>query len=352
MPLVVRPSTLVTAGILWFALHLQLAPPATRLTTTAAVLLATLTTVGFFASIVAHELSHAALGRALGLEVVGVTIFYLGGVTQLASEPDDPIEELAIAVVGPLTNLSLGAVLLAVSAAVDGVVGAVTLRFLGEINVAIGAFNLLPGHPLDGGAILRAGLWRLTHDRLRAAKVTARIGQGLAYVMIGLGLAGVFTTDGEADVGQLWLAIVGLFILTAARSGLVQTEVRQRLAGMTVDDVLRTSPWTGEIGWTVARVVADVVRSQARGLVLDTGGRAVGVFGPDELAEIPSSAWDHLTLGETMHDLRGTVDRVLPLAEVLSRFEGDAKAILAVTDAGHPVGVVTAEDVIARVRRD
>ncbi len=340
----------MTAGILWLALYVQLAPPETRLSVVAAVALSSLTTAGFFASIVAHELSHAAVGRVLGLRVVGVTIFYLGGVTQLEDEPDEPADELAIAVAGPLTNLTLGAVMLAAANVVDGVVGAVTLGFLGEINVAIGVFNLVPGHPLDGGAILRAGLWQLTGDRVRAARTTARAGQALAYILIGVGLTGLFREGGQSSSTLVWLAIVGLFILTAARTSLVQAEVRQRLEGLTVDDVLRTSPWSGEIGWTVARVVADVVRSQGHGLVLDTGGRAVGTFGPDELAGIPSASWDHLTLGETMRDLPGSVDRLLPLVDVLPRFEGDAEAILAVTDAGRPVGVVRARDVIARAR--
>jgi Zn-dependent protease len=348
----IRPSTLVTAGILGVALYLQLAPDATRLSATAAGVLAVATTLGFFASIVAHELAHATLARSLGLPVAGVTVFYLGGVTQLGREPDDPRDELAIAVAGPLANLSLGAILILAAEALAGVtVGSVALRFLGEINAAIGAFNLLPGHPLDGGAILRAGLWRLLGDRLRAARVTARLGQGLAYLLIGAGVVGMLRLEeGRGDPGLVWLAVVGLFILTAARAGLVQTEVRQRLAGVTVADVLRSSPWTGEIGWTVARVVADVVRSQADGLVLDTGGRAVGTFGPDELAEVPSGVWDHLTLGETMRAVRGSVDGELPLAEVLPRFQGDPEAVLTVTDGGRPVGVLTAADVIARAR--
>lgn len=350
VPLRMRPSTLVTAALLWVALYVQLAPPATRLSVAAAVVLCTLTTVGFFASVLAHELSHAALGRLLGLDVRGVTIFYLGGVTELDSEPEEPQVELAIAVAGPLTNLTLGAVLLAVAGLGGGPVAGVSMRFLGEINVAIGAFNLLPGHPLDGGAILRAGLWRATGDRLRAARTTARAGQGLAYGLIGAGVVGLFR-DGTGDPALVWLAVVGLFILTAARTGLVQAELRQRLSGQTVADVLHPSPWTGEIGWTVARVVADVVRSQTAGLVVDAAGRPVGAFGPDELADIPSSTWDHLTLGETMREVRGSVDQRLPLADVLPRFEGDTTAALAVTDAGGPIGVVTAEQVIARVRR-
>lgn len=351
MRLALRPSTLVTAAILWFALYVQLSPDATRLSATGAILLATGTTIGFFASVVAHELAHAAIARVLGLPVIGVTVFYLGGVTQLAREPDDARDELAIAVAGPLTNLALGAgLVLSAEVLATTTVASVALGFLGEINVAIGVFNLLPGHPLDGGAILRAGLWQLLGDRLRAARITARLGQGLAYLLIGLGVVGLLQAQEGGDPGLVWLAVVGLFILTAARTGLVQTEVRQRLEGVTVDDVLRASPWTGQMGWTVARVVADVVRSQSYGLVLDTGGRPVGTFGPDELAEVPSGVWDHLTLGETMRHVRGTVDRFLPLADVLPRFEGDPDAILTVTDAGMPVGVLTASDVIARAR--
>lgn len=349
--LYLRPSTLVTAALLWLAIYAQLIPPATALSVSGVVALASLTTVGFFVSIVGHELAHAVLARALGLPVQGVTIFYLGGITQLDREPDDPMDELAIALAGPLTNLTVGAALLALAAGLDGAAAALTVGFLGEINVAIGVFNLVPGHPLDGGTMLRAGIWRATGDRLRAARVTARLGQGLAYGLIGIGVSGLFRADGDDAVGLVWFALVGLFVLTAARTGLIQTEVRQRLDGVTVADVVRTSTWTGDIGWTVARVVADVVRTQAHGIVVDTGGRPVGAFGPDELAGIPSGVWDHLTLGETMRELRGSVDRLLPLAEVLPQFRGDPDAVLAVTDAGQPVGVVTAQDVITRAQR-
>lgn len=350
VPLYIRPSTWITAAILFAALYAQLAPEQTGLGAAVVVGLAAITTVGFLASIVAHELAHAVLARFLGLGVHGVSVFYLGGVTQLVSEPEEPAEELAIAVAGPLTNLTIGAGLIALGASVGTEeVAGVLLTFLGEINAAIGLFNLLPGHPLDGGALLRAGLWYRTGDRLRAARITGLIGQGLALLMIGVGIIGTFRPGG-AGGSYLWLAVVGMFMFTAARAGLVQTQVRERLVGVTVADVVTPAGWSAQIDWTVARVVADVTRSQAAGLVLDTGGRAVGAFGPRQLEQVPSGSWDHLTVGELMHETVGTVASETPLADVLPRFSGRPDGWLAVVDGGVPIGVLTSSDILARVQ--
>ena len=350
MPLTIRPSTLLTFGLVWAVLYAQLSDPVVGLSLLRAVVVTTLTSVAFFVSIIAHELAHAVMARLLDLPVTGVTVFSLGGITRLGDEPAAPVDEYLVAIAGPLTNLLLGGLLLAAGVHLGAhTLTGVLLRFLGDLNAAIGVFNLLPGHPLDGGAMLRAGMWRLTGDRLVASRTVARLGQALAFALVGGGVVGGLTADEVgAGVGPWWLAVVGLFMLAAARNGLVQANVRAQLDGLRVADLVRGVGWQGEQGWTVARVVADVAR-RGDGLVLDHD-HAVGTFGPDQLATIPSAAWEQTTLGETMQRVAGHAEDDEPLVAVLDRFGRTSGAVLAVTGQGAHVGVLNVRDVVARLR--
>lgn len=342
----VKASALVTLAVLWLLVFTDLA--GSRLPALTSVGVASIAAVAFLVSIVAHELGHAVVAHRLGLEVEDVTVFYLGGVTRLREEPEDPLEELAIALVGPLTNLLLAGLLFAAAAAVgQRTLAGVVLTFLADLNALVGVFNLIPAHPLDGGAILRAGLTALTRDRIRALRLTARAGQGLGTLLIVGGVTGSLLLDGLDGLGLVWLALIGLFVLQASRGGLLQAAVRARLEGITVADLATPLLWTARMEWTVAHVVADVARSQADGLVLDSGGRGVGLFGPDDLAQVPTNSWEHLTLEETMRTLLGDVDAGTPVTAVLSRFTPGQPAAWSVTTAGQHTGLLSSEQIVA-----
>lgn len=347
VPVRVQVSALVTLGVLWVLVYADLAGG--RVSPRGAVAVASVAAVAFLLSVVVHELAHAVTARLLRLGVREVSVFYLGGVTRLEAPPDDPEEELAIAVAGPLTNLFLAGILLAASASVEGVTG-VVLAFLGDLNAVIGVFNLLPAHPLDGGAILRALLTWSTGDVVTAARWSSRAGQGLGAVLVVGGVLGGLLAGGQGGFGLLWLAVIGMFVLGASRAGLLQADVRARLEDVTVADLARPLRWIGEIDWTVAMVVSRVARTQGEGLVVDQGNRAVGVFGPDNLAEVPTNFWEHLTLGESMEQVIGSVDVATPVVDILSRFADDRDATLSVTEHGQHVGLLRAEDVLARLR--
>ncbi len=171
----------------------------------------------FFVSLLAHELGHAVEARHRDVEVSGVTLFLLGGVTEMHSDAKRPRDEFAIAAVGPFLSLVAGALFGILAATLDYWVDwpAVEMVFgtLGWMNVGLAIFNLVPGAPLDGGRVLRAGLWFVLGDRRRAIAWSARAGQGFAVVLWALairtGLAG-----GISDA--LWLAFVGFFLWQAA----------------------------------------------------------------------------------------------------------------------------------------
>lgn len=349
VPVRLQASALITLAVLWVLVFAELG--STRLSGGGAGAIASVAALAFLLSVVLHEFAHAVTARLLGLGVREVSVFYLGGVTRLREEPRSPDEELAVAVAGPLTNLLLAGLLLA-AAAVAGpaTLPGVVLRFLGDLNAVIGVFNLVPAHPLDGGAILRAVLTRLTGDRVAAARWSSRAGQGLGTLLVVGGVVGGVAQQGERSFGLLWLAVIGMFVLGASRAGLLQADIRARLEDVTVADLAEPLRWIGRMDWTVAMVVARVARTQGRGLIVDDGNRAVGVFGPDDLAEVPTNHWEHLTLGESMVTVLGSLDVATPVVSVLPRFAEDRGALFSVTEHGQHVGLLTADGILARIR--
>lgn len=167
----------------------------------------------FFASLVAHELGHALLARRLGVPVGGITLFLLGGVSEIEEEIDAPGNEFAIALTGPLVSAALGGVFAFVAYSTQGPVEAVAVS-LAVGNGFLAVFNLIPGLPLDGGRLLRAGLWRITGDRRRATRIGVAGGRLLALALLILGVV-VLVVGSSAGI---WYIIMALFLDQAARA--------------------------------------------------------------------------------------------------------------------------------------
>jgi Zn-dependent protease len=221
--------------------------------------LAVATALAFFGSILLHELGHAIPAIRSGVAIRSITLFVFGGLAELEREPDRPWVELKIAVGGPAVSLLLGALgiglmLLALQAA-DGprreawLAVATALEYVGSANLALLVFNLFPGFPLDGGRILRAAIWRVTGSVRRATRATTAIGGAF-----GLGLVALAVVEGISQQGSVlhagWLALIGLFVHRAARASYEHTLIREGLAGVRVEDVMRPglAPPPGTLG--------------------------------------------------------------------------------------------------------
>ena len=169
----------------------------------------------FFTSVLIHELSHSVLARRSGIPVQGITLFIFGGVSRLGREPDRPLTEFWVAVVGPLTSLVLAAVFGGIWYLLDSpdsTLG-VALFLLGWANLMLGAFNILPGYPLDGGRVLRAAIWGLTGNQRRGTYVATRSGQAIGGLTVLMGVVmGVFWNVFDG----VWIAVVGAFLFSVA----------------------------------------------------------------------------------------------------------------------------------------
>jgi Zn-dependent protease len=170
----------------------------------------------FFACLVIHELAHALVARRFGITVRGITLFVFGGVAEIAGEVPSPGREFAVALIGPATSVALGGMfaLLAEAGPVRGATEGI-LSTLAIVNLGVALFNLVPGLPLDGGRLLRAGLWRLTGSYARATRRAAAGGKvvGVGLALLGLGLALL-----AGDPFGLWYVPMGAFLWFLARS--------------------------------------------------------------------------------------------------------------------------------------
>ncbi|MCC6756040.1 MAG: site-2 protease family protein, partial [Solirubrobacterales bacterium] len=210
----------------------------------------------FFVSLILHELGHAVVARRNGIEVTGIDLWFFGGIAKLSRDSHSPGEEFRIAAAGPFVTLLIVLVCIGVGTAIDGQSfvdaavfdrgatsnpGLVMLAWLATINAGLFLFNLVPGFPLDGGRIARAIAWKLTGEKAKATRFAGRSGQLIAYAMAGFGI--FLLLRGHVANG-LWLGVLALFLAQAARAAVVQSDIDERLEGVTVGDVMDPHPFT------------------------------------------------------------------------------------------------------------
>jgi Zn-dependent protease len=183
-----------------------------------------------FLCVILHEYGHALTARHFGIRTLGITLLPIGGVAQLESIPHSPIQELWIALAGPAVNFVLAALLLGfflllggtASDLMPGGADASLIGWLIGLNLLLGAFNLLPALPMDGGRVLRAAL-ALRMSNLAATRIAARVARAIAALMVVFGVS----------QDQWMLALIGVFVWTTAKTELIRARVEQTLHGQT-----------------------------------------------------------------------------------------------------------------------
>jgi Zn-dependent protease len=225
-----------------------------RYTDTTAYAIAVASAALFSLSLVLHEMGHALVARHNGIEIAGIDLWFFGGIAKLSRDSRSPGEEFRVAAAGPAVTLLIVIVCCAAGVASAGYhdfVDAVELNgdpspgmalvgWLALLNWILFVFNLVPAFPLDGGRIARAAAWRVTGDRNRGTRFSARLGQGFSYVLI---LFGIYLLALRSDTyGGLWLIVLGWFLGQAATGAVASSRFYERLEGVTVADVMDTQP--------------------------------------------------------------------------------------------------------------
>jgi Zn-dependent protease/CBS domain-containing protein len=276
----------------------------------------------FFGSVLLHELAHTLVAKRFGIPVDSITLFLFGGVSNLEREPPSAKAEFWTAVVGPLTSVALGVVLLALGSLVARVppeaaadpYAAIArlspveslLMWLGPINILVGVFNLIPGFPLDGGRILRSAIWAATGDLHVATRWASGVGQAIGWFFVFLGVAIAFGANvpffGRGLVAGMWLAFIGWFLSSAAAMTWRRQLMQEVLEGITVGRLMRPDGPAVRPDTTVASFVGDwLMRGDERAFpVLDDEGRLLGVAALADVRATPKEAWETTAVSQVM----------------------------------------------------
>jgi Zn-dependent protease len=302
----------------------------------------------FLGSLLAHELGHALVARRAGLRVRGITLWLLGGVAQLEDEPASPRDELRVALVGPAVSLALavgfGLAAAALSVAGGPAVAVVVTAWLAVGNAALALFNLLPAAPLDGGRVLRGLLWRRHGSRVRASVTATTAGVWVGTALIVYGLVGTLTGWG---IGTLWTALVGWFLVIAARQERELAVLPPGPAGRRADQVMTPAPAAAPAWFTVDALLRSHVEPwQAAVLPLRTfDGRPAGVVTAAALYAVPQDRRHLVRAGDVAIPLSAVVlvapDQ--PVADLATRLAG-GRTVAAVVAGGQLLGLITQAD--------
>ena len=307
-----------------------------------------------FVSVLIHELSHSLVSRGYGGEVKGITLFIFGGMSQTAEEPKAAREEFWMSVVGPLTSFVLSGVFyllfVAGSAGKWPLPAVAILSYLAWINFLLGVFNLIPGFPLDGGRVFRSLIWGATNDLNKATHYASSVGQAFGYLMMTFG---VFLLFGGNLIGGLWLAFIGWFLVSAARSSYQQLLVRQALWGVSVERVMTTDVPPIPAQTSVREFVDErLLRHDHACYPVVSGEDVIGIVGTEEVRTVPSDQWANVTVGDIAHRLDDAieVDASDDAWDALVKLTSQDVCRLVVVENNHLKGTVGRESLFRLVR--
>jgi len=319
------------------------------------IILGILTSLLFFASVITHELAHSILAIRNNIPVKEITLFIFGGVSQITKEATTPRAELSIAIVGPLTSLAIAGIFYGLHlllAATNQILAASSMWWLAWINVFLAVFNLIPGFPLDGGRIFRAFVWQRTRDYHRATRIATKVGQGIAYVLMAVGITSIFTPFLPWFNGLL-LIFIGWFLRDAARGSYQQVLLRDALIGITARQVTDYASPLVPPHMNLTELVEQYVLPTGRDcFLISWGAELEGMVTLQQIKKVPRTGW----VTTTVQDIMTPANKLKvahadqDLLGVLQEMSGENTNHIPVMEAGKVIGMINREDVARFLR--
>jgi Zn-dependent protease/predicted transcriptional regulator len=307
-----------------------------------------------FASVLVHELSHSYIAKKNGLPIARITLFFFGGVSEMTEEPENPGLEIRMAAAGPLMSFLIAGVLGAlwyIGEIVKAPVPVIaTLGYAALINGILGAFNLLPAFPLDGGRVFRGSIWKRSNNLVGATRVATRVSEGLSLLMMFGGFLLIIFSD---FVDGIWIIVLGWFIKSGAETSLKQTLVGEALTGVSVADIMTKDVMSVPPEITVQQLVSDYLLVHRHGgYPVLKDGKVLGLITLQCVRAVPKERRDFETVQQAMVpcDRTVTVKPSVTALDAMQRMARNKVGRVLVVDGEHLLGVLTREDVVRTIQ--
>jgi Zn-dependent protease/CBS domain-containing protein len=305
-----------------------------------------------FGSVLAHELTHSLVAIRQGERVRNITLFIFGGVAQITEEPDRPAKEFQMAIVGPISSLMIAAffgIWWFVFRTISQPLAALG-RYVAIINTVLAVFNMAPGFPLDGGRVLRAIIWGITGNLKKATRVASLTGQGLAFLLIFIGLRQIFRGAWEG----FWLVFIGWFLHSAAVRGYHQVLMREMLRGLRAEDLMTRNFETVSGDLSLQDLVEGHILGRHRHtFVVADAGRLEGVVGLGDIKKVAREQWASTTIRQAMTP-REDLEVLAPDDDgnvVLQRLSEKDVGQLPVVEKERVIGILHRRHILRQLRR-
>jgi Zn-dependent protease len=348
IPVYVSPYWFVVAAVLVVLYSRPGTLPANVQGTTARYVVAASFVILLYASVLLHELGHCVVARAFKLPVRRILLYPLGGFSEIEQEAPTPGQEFAISAAGPAVSLALAGIGYGVEQIVTltGVPRAL-LDLLILANVVVAIFNMLPGLPLDGGRVLRAGLWKATGKPGQATIMAAWAGRVLAVLLVAVPLAMPSSGDLSISGYGLWLVVVAVFMWMSAGQALRGAKVRERLPSIQARSLARRAiPIPPSLPLAEAIRRADLAQARAL-VVVDHDAKPIAIVNEGAVIATPEQRRPWVDAGS----LARTLDPGMILSADLSGMElidavrkAPASEYLLVEPSGQVYGVLATAD--------
>ena len=322
-----------------------------------------LATFTLFISVLIHELAHSLVARARGLAVSSITLFILGGVSNLTEEPEKPGVEFTMAIAGPLASLVLGAVFWILWYAITKTwvlpvssvnvptnkqtLALAIIGILAYANIALTIFNLLPGFPLDGGRVFRSILWGATGNLKKATNIATIVGRVFGWGFIALGVWIAFFVSGGL-VNGIWLIFIGWFLNSAADNSRREVTLKEHLTGVLVEQIMQKDIESVHPNTNVADLVQMIfVQEHKRAIPVTESDNLVGIVTVSDIKNLPQEKWQTTPVEQIMN--KGTLYTVKPgddLSRVMKLIAEHDLNQIPVMSQVKLVGIITRADVI------
>jgi Zn-dependent protease/CBS domain-containing protein len=306
------------------------------------------TSLLFFGSVLGHELAHSLVAISQGEEVSSITLFIFGGVAKITEEPDAPLKELLMAIVGPLFSLAVGIAFGVLQVLTRGLIQPLSALafYLSISNVGLALFNLIPGFPLDGGRVLRALIWGLSGNLKLATRLASWAGQGIAFLFMLGGTWQIFSGRWE---NGLWIIFIGWFLYSAATRGYRQVLVREMLGEVRAGDLMTTDFATVSGDLTLQQLVDEyVLRRREHSFTVADAGLLRGIICLHDVKTVARERWLSTRVREVMTPWAEleTVSAGDDGSTILARLNARDVRQLPVVEAGRLVGLLRRSDVL------